>query len=171
MSHGVLGACYRYLNPSVNMSGLFSGLSQAGWTSCCPQTPQNSELALMLLSGVVEPWDGPSPCWLVVLGPASSELALEAVREGRKITKQTSSPSSGPAPISPWPERHWQGCPEDLLPGFAWPQTSGMWLFACYRYPHWHRHCTPRCLCCCSSRSIAGGCLLQLPGPGETNVF
>lgn len=31
-------------------------------------------------------WDGPRPSWLAVLGLASYELALEAVRGGRKVS-------------------------------------------------------------------------------------
>lgn len=46
----------------------------------------------VLLSGITEPRDDPSPCWLVVLGPASSELALKAARGGRKVSRTDIQP-------------------------------------------------------------------------------
>ena len=49
----------------------------------------------LLLSAVAEPRGGPSPGLLMVLRPERSELVLEAVRGGRKVSRMEFQPWDG----------------------------------------------------------------------------
>ena len=115
----------------------------------------------LLLSGVSEPRDGPSPCWLMVLSPARSELVLEAVRGGRKVSRMELQPRGGTGCHLCWAMGFEQGRSEQPLPGLAWPQPSSTRPFASYRCPLQHRRCTPSWLRCDSSWNSAGECLVQ----------
>ena len=46
----------------------------------------------LLLSYAREGWDSPDATWLAVLGLVSSELSLEAVRRGRKVSSTATQP-------------------------------------------------------------------------------
>ena len=83
----------------------------------------------LLVSGASELWEGPSPDWLAVLEPASSELALETVRGSKKVKDKASWGRMGQsgAPSPPGAERLCQAHPGHPLPGLAtrWPQPRG----------------------------------------------
>ena len=68
--------------------------SGAGDPRSCPDATWLPVVGL-LVSGAGELWAGPDPDWMAVLGPASSELALEAVRGSRKVKGTAPRPGAG----------------------------------------------------------------------------
>lgn len=66
-------------------------MSGAGESRDGPSGARVVELGL-LLSHTREPWDDPDGAWLALLGLASSQLSLEAVRAEREVSSTGTQP-------------------------------------------------------------------------------
>lgn len=99
---------------------------QDGLDAACLAGPE------LTFSGPVTMREGTGTSRLEVL--ENSGHLLEAVRRDEKLSRMNMQPQGRTGCQPHGAERLWQGHPEHLLPGHAWPQSRGTWLFASYLF-------------------------------------